>query len=294
MIARRLALLLLALLLALGAAPAAAVPLWSVQDDARPGTLLLLGSVHLLRAGDQPLPAAVRAAYDRADRITMELDPAELEPPASQAILARIGIMTPGGSLRDVLDAAQWQRAESLAAEAGLSLQPVAALEPWFAALTLYLAALADAGFDPALGVEQQVADWAKRDGKPITGLETFEQQVLIFKSLEFDVQRELLLKTLEELPRMPAEAATLVAEWQAADDAALAGKLESEFEGYEALRERLVGARNRAWLDALDALMDTQGVTLVVVGALHLIGPDGLPTLLAARGLQVERLRAP
>jgi uncharacterized protein len=282
------------LLLALCAAPAAAVPLWSVQDEARPGTLLLLGSVHLLRAEDHPLPAAVREAYDRAGRIAMELDPAELEPAVSQAVLERVGVMAPGRSLPEVLDAAQWQQAESLAAAAGLSLQPVAALEPWFAALTLYVAALANAGFDPALGVEQQVVDWAKRDGKPVTGLETFEQQVSIFKELELDVQRELLLKTLEELPDMPADAATLVAEWRAADDAALAGKLESEFEGHEALRERLVGARNRAWLDALDVLLDAEGVTLVVVGALHLVGPDGLPALLEARGLEVKPLRAP
>ena len=290
MIARLLALLLLALC----AAPSGAVPLWSVQDDTRPGTLLLLGSVHLLRAEDQPLPAAVREAYGRAERVAMELDPAELEPAASQAILARIGVMTPGGSLRDAMDAAQWQRAESLAAAAGLSLQPVAALEPWFAALTLYVAALADAGFDPALGVEQQVADWARRDGKPVTGLETFAQQLAIFKGLEFDVQRELLMKTLEELPRMPADAATLVAEWRAGDDAALAGKLDTEFEGYEALRERLVGERNRAWLAPLDALLDAPGVTLVVVGALHLVGPDGLPALFTAQGRQVEALRAP
>jgi uncharacterized protein len=290
MIARLLALLLLALC----AAPSGAVPLWYVQDDARPGTLLLLGSVHLLRAEDQPLPAAVREAYGRAERVAMELDPAELEPEASRAVLARIGVETPGGSLRDVLDAAQWQRAESLAAAAGLSLQSVAALEPWFATLTLYVAALADAGFDPALGVEQQLADWARRDGKPVTGLETFAQQVAIFKGLELDVQRELLMKTLEELPSMPADAATLVAEWRAGDDAALAGKLDTEFEGYEALRERLVGERNRAWLEPLDALLDAPGVTLVVVGALHLVGPDGLPALFAAQGLQVESLRAP
>ncbi|MEI2420430.1 TraB/GumN family protein, partial [Arthrospira platensis SPKY2] len=108
------------------------------------------------------------------------------------------------------------------------------------------------------------------RDGKPVTGLETFEQQIMIFKGLDPEVQRQLFMKTLEELPRMPADAATLVAEWRAGDDAALAAKLDSEFEGYEALRERLVEARNRAWVDALDALLDAPGTTLVVVGALH------------------------
>jgi uncharacterized protein len=64
--------------------------------------------------------------------------------------------------------------------------------------------------------VDQQVADWAARDGKPVAGLETLDEQLLLFKRLTADTQRELFLKTLAELATMQ-EAGALVAEWRAA-----------------------------------------------------------------------------
>jgi uncharacterized protein YbaP (TraB family) len=284
------------LLLALFAAPLAAVPLWSVENSDGAGTVLLLGSVHLLRAEDQPLPAAVRTAYERAERLVMELDPTELEPGASQAALQRVGIMSPGASAAETLTAEEWRRAEILATEAGVDLQAVAMLEPWFAALALYAGALADSGYDPALGVDQQVADWARRDAKPVLGLETLDEQLLLFKRLEVGTQREMLLKTLEELVAMEDDTARLIEQWRNGDLAALARRLETDFRGYEELRASLVTERNRAWLPAIEALLHGGGTTLVVVGALHLVGPEGLPALLEALGWRVtpSAARAP
>jgi uncharacterized protein len=253
--------------------------------------VLLLGSVHLLRAQDQPLPDAVQAAYREADRVVLELDPAELGPAATQAALAEIGFMSPGMSVREVLGAAEWQQAEALAGDAGLRLEPVAMLEPWFATVVLYTSALAASGYDPALGVDQQIADWAARDGKPAGGLETLDEQLRLFKGLAADVQRELFLKTLEELPTLEAATAALVARWRAGDLAALAAYLEEDFRGYEDLRARIVTDRNRTWTAAIEPMLADGDTTLVVVGALHLVGPEGLPALLASRGYRVTDL---
>jgi uncharacterized protein YbaP (TraB family) len=277
------------LLLLLGAGPLAAVPLWSVEGSGTPGTVLLLGSVHVLRDVDQPLPAVVHHVYRQADRLVMELDPQELHAPAFQASLDRVGIMTPGRTTREMLGAEQWREADQLARAAGLELAPVAALEPWFASLALYSGALAAAGYDPALGVDQQLADWAQRDGKPATGLETLDQQLLLFKTLDDAVQVETLLKTLEDLATVARDAAALTGHWRDGDIEQLAQRLEADFEGYEALRARIVGDRNRAWLPQLEALLQQDGVSLVVVGALHLVGPEGLPSLLESRGLSVS-----
>ena len=279
------------LLMALFAAPLAAIPLWSVQAADGTGTVLLLGSVHLLRAQDQPLPPAVRAAYLRADRVVMELDPRELEPAASSAALERIGVVSPGRSVLELLSADEWTRAESLAADAGLRLAPLAALEPWFAAITLHAGALARAGYDPALGVDQQVAAWAQADGKPVAALETIDEQLALFKGLDGATERQVFLKTLEELASIGPDTAALVARWREGDIESLAGRLDTDFSGFEALYERIVADRNRAWLPAIEGLLEQGGTSLVVVGALHLVGPEGVPMLLAERlpGVQIS-----
>ena len=54
---------------------------------------------------------------------------------------------------------------------------------------------------------------------------------------------------------------------------------------------ERLLLDRNRNWLPQIDALFSRTGRAFVVVGAAHLVGPDGLLAMLKARGIAVEQL---
>ena len=68
----------------------------------------------------------------------------------------------------------------------------------------------------------------------------------------------------------------------------ARAGRIENP-----ALYDALLKRRNLAWADTLTREMaDHPGVELVNVGALHMVGDDGLPALLKARGYLVERVQ--
>lgn len=283
---------LVLLLLGLAAVPAAAVPAWQVSADGAPGTVVLLGSVHMLRPGQLPLPDAIEAAYAAADRLLMELHPDELAPASAAAALQRIGFDAPGRRSRELLDEPSWARAKAGARAAGVDPAALANLEPWFAAISLYTGALAAAGYDPALGVDQQLGERALRDGRPIAALETLAEQLGMFRTLDAATQAELLLKTLEEIQTAPADTDLLVAEWRAGDVASLARRLQEDFSGYPELRERIVEQRNHRWSPRVAALLEQEGASLVVVGALHLVGPEGLPALLEARGLRVERMR--
>jgi uncharacterized protein YbaP (TraB family) len=85
-----------------------------------------------------------------------------------------------------------------------------------------------------------------------------------------------------------------LHAMWRRGDVAALSQLLTVEFRGkYPALYRRVNVERNQAWLPKLSALLDAGGAddTLVVVGTMHLLGPDGLVSQLRAKGYRVERL---
>lgn len=273
----------------LAAAPAVAgaVPLWSVQGERC--TVWLLGSVHVLREADYPLPDRVQQAYARARRVVMELDLDDIDSIEMQSEMARRGLPGDGPAVRHLLGDADWERARARAAALGLDIRPLGGAEAWLAALMTYNLALARAGYEPALGVDQHLAARAVEDGKVIEGLETLSEQLELFDGLPGGLQRAMFEKSIEELPEVGADVAALVAAWRAGDLGRLERRLDEDFEDFEALRDPLVLDRNRRWVAPVEALFDAEGDSLVVVGALHLVGEGGLPALLEARGHDVR-----
>jgi len=281
---------LLALLLLWPAAVVAdGAPLWIVEADV--GAVSIRGSVHLLQPSDYPLPGAVRRAYEQADELIMELDLDDLDVGAVTTEMLALGASGDGPAARDVLGERDWARAREDARAYGLDLEILGDAEPWLVALMVYNLALAQAGYDPSLGVDQHLARQAIEDGKPIEGLETLTEQLALFDGLAPGVQRQMLEQTLAELDGLADEARILVEAWRVGDLAALEKAFAQDFAAYPDLERRIVTDRNRSWLAALEARLALPGTALVVVGALHTVGPEGLPALLAARGYRVDRL---
>jgi uncharacterized protein YbaP (TraB family) len=54
---------------------------------------------------------------------------------------------------------------------------------------------------------------------------------------------------------------------------------------------KRLLVDRNRDWLPKLDALFGRSGRAFVVVGAAHLVGPEGLLAMFRGKGYKVDQL---
>ena len=54
---------------------------------------------------------------------------------------------------------------------------------------------------------------------------------------------------------------------------------------------QRLLVERNKNWMPKIEELFARRGRALVVVGAAHLVGPDGLIAMLRAKGYTVEQL---
>ena len=57
-------------------------------------------------------------------------------------------------------------------------------------------------------------------------------------------------------------------------------------------LYDALVFKRNQAWTEAIERLLADSKDYMVVVGALHLIGDDGLPAMLERRGHAAVQLQ--
>ena len=268
------------------------VTLWRVAGETN--SVYLLGSIHLLRKEDHPLPIVIGHAYDDADVVVMELDMDDMDPAYAQAAFNRAGVMTDGTTLRDLMGDEAYAQADQAAAQIDIPLDMLSQSEPWLAAMTVELMMLYRIGFNPLLGVEMTITQRATSDGKPIEGLETIDEQLSFLDGLPIEAQREMLLQVLTEGAAMSEQIDDLIQAWHHGDTAALAEGLLNSIGKQDELNEVLVDSRNRRWASVIATWLDDEQDYLVVVGALHLVGANGVPALLENRGFGIHQLSEP
>jgi hypothetical protein len=264
--------------------------LWRLERDGR--VSYLYATVHLAQR-DWVFPGPqVRAALAAVDRVALELD---LLDPALQvrlqhAIQARPGV--PG------LPAELARRLRRAAAQACATAQ-IAGLRPELQVATLVSLTLRHDGLDPAWGVDAWLARLARERQLGVVSLETPEQQVALLARDRPAETADVVRRGLDEMER-PASAQVvrrLVDAWAAGrfdeleDFPRWCDCLTSDDERAE--HRRTVEARNPAMAERIAALHDEGLAVFAAVGALHMVGPDGLPALLARRGFRVERQRS-
>ncbi|KAF1688129.1 hypothetical protein B1992_01555 [Pseudoxanthomonas broegbernensis] len=265
--------------------------LWKVSDA--DNSIYLLGSFHLLGEDDYPLSADVQAAFADAEDLMFELSPEEAASGALPMQMAQAAMRRRAGDLRGDLGPELWARLQAYVASNKLSMAMLEGFEPWFIGLTVGILEMGKQGLNPALGLDRHFMEAAARAGKPAAGLEPASEQIAVLAGMSLDEQRQMLAEALQQAEEGPTQARRLHAAWRAGDAARLWNEMAAEMRrDYPALYARINVARNDAWLPKLEQrLARKDDDTLVVVGALHLLGGDGLVEKLRAKGYRVERI---
>ena len=174
---------------------------------------------------------------------------------------------------------------------------PIAMLgetEPWLAAITVEQMMLLRIGFNPQYGIEFHLSAKAGEDKKEVLGFETAREQLEFLDGLSLPTQRALLIQTLRESLNIEEDLNLLINAWRHGDIGFLEETLLVEMEKYPELYKTLVVDRNQVWADKIKDLTTEEDDYLVVIGALHLIGEDGVPSLLSEIGITANQLREP
>ncbi len=273
---------------ALAAPLAQAANIWAVQGAHN--VVYLAASVHVLRPGDA-LPAAFDRAYADASALVMEIDLANLDPQAGQEYVLEHGRLPPGQTLRAVLGEERYHHLEQEAGHLSLPLESLQSFAPWTVALTLTQLEFAQMGLDPDAGVERQFERRAASDHKPIQGLETLEEQLGLLAGMSYEEQARFLDLSAEEGEDLDKETGEILSAWKSGNERTLERLLRSEYDAFPSLYQRLVTDRNRRWIPSLVELLNGAQNDLVIVGALHLVGRQGVVALLRERGYKVRAL---
>ncbi len=263
--------------------------LWAVKGAHN--TLYLMGSVHVLKPADSELPVAVLEAYRHAGALVMEVDLNQQDSAAVGEQTLRQASLPQGQTLAGVLGPDAYAKFVAHAQPAGLDPELLSRFQPWFAAMTLLRLEYVRLGYDFESGVESQLLRDANADHKPIIALETMAEQLGMFSHLSPEQQRRLLLYVMDDVDETPQMLDDIVAAWRRGDAAALNALLAKGFDEFPELYGPLTSDRNHRWMRVLTRLLTDRQDYLVVVGALHLVGKDGVIELLRRRGYRVEQL---
>lgn len=283
----RFAALTLVLLAAGCGGPAERHALWHVAGAKN--DVYLLGSVHLLRAADYPLPAAFDEAYRDAEIVVLELDLDDID----MAEIAT-GITAAGFSgdltVADALANDDYTNIETVIGELAIDPAMIARIEPWLAAMTIMNIRMQALGFSPEHGIDTHFMQRAVSDGKPVLGLETLDEQIALFDDMSAESQRQLLLKTLDDVRDLETDVAALISAWRSGDVEALERELIDELVEFPEFYASFIVERNTRWVARIVDMLDDDDDYLVVVGAMHLVGEDGVPNQLEARGFATRQ----
>ncbi len=266
--------------------------LWKVSGP-KGAQLYLLGSFHLLKPDDYPLSTDVDKAFEASSSLLFELPPEDMNSPELATKMLQAASRRDGRQLKDELDAETWKRLQDYAAANNMPLERLVGLKPWFIGLTISISQMTRQGLDPQAGLDRHLMTRAAAAGKPATGLETAASQISMLDGMSADEQRQLLREALEQVDKGDEQSRQLHAAWRRGDDVLLWREMAAQMKReYPGLYQRINVERNDAWLAPLQQRLQAgQGSTLVVVGALHLLGSDGVVEKLRARGYAVERI---
>ncbi len=262
--------------------------LWRVNSDQN--RLYILGSIHLLKKETYPLKKSIEDAFEQTKKLVLEIDLGSANLQKLQQLMLQKSISTDGTMLDQSVSNETYQAVAKRAKELGIDIRLLSPFKPWVIAMTMAAIKLQQLGFDPSLGVDRHLAERAKQTDKPTAGLETAEFQFDLFDRFSAKEQELLLRQSMDEMDHVERNVTAIVQAWKSGDVGAVERHLLVGMRDYPEIHRKVIDDRNQRWLPQIENLLSRGENALIVVGAAHLVGKNGIIELLKDRGYRVEQ----
>ncbi|WP_162848341.1 TraB/GumN family protein [Paenibacillus nanensis] len=263
--------------------------LWKAENG--DNVVYLLGSIHVANEAMYPLRDEITEAFSEADYLAVEVD-VTVENPDLGAYIEDLGTYKDGTTLRNHVSPEVYAYLGELLTELEVPTGALDPYEPWYASMILDSVASEDSEYDAELGIDNYFMNEALESKIPIMELESYESQFKMFDSFSDAVQEQLLAGSIYSFYQEEDSTDDLFEMWVNGDVEQLtqmAVDTKADAEYYKAM----LLDRNVLMADKIKGfLTGSQPATyFVVVGALHMVGEDGLVALLEEMGYTVTRL---
>lgn len=259
---------------------------WKISKNDK--VLYIAGTVHVLQQDDYPLPEEFSKAFDNAGKVVFETDMAEVRSPAFTQRMMQKMLYPPGQSLKDILDDKTYKRlVEYFSGK--IPMSQVDVLKPGMVVIMLSAIEFQRLGMVVA-GVDEYFWRRAQDENKAVGILETIEEQLAFIVNMGKGNENEMIRKTLDDIKHTESMISALKKAWRSGAELEIKQLIVQEMiDDYPQVYKELLVRRNLTWLPRIEAMLDNDEIELVLVGALHLIGDDGLLQLLRNKGYDVS-----
>jgi len=262
--------------------------LWKIQG--KQNTVYLLGSIHMLKKENYPLPETVEKAFTNSSTVVFETDLSAVEDLTLALSMMNKGQLPEGQTLQDVLSPEIYQSFTNRASQTIMPVEMLARFTPGMAATTLEGLEMMKLGFDPEYGIDMHFFRAARSAGKQIVPLESVDFQLGLLNGLSKEEGNWFMKQTLKDLDNVKADSTEMVKYWETGEGDKLAQMLDKGMKESASIYKRLITDRNRTWLPKIEELARGDKNAIVIVGAGHLVGKEGLAELLRKEGLKVTQ----
>jgi hypothetical protein len=260
--------------------------LWKI-DKFGYSSSYLLGTIHSEDPRILNLPPKIEKHYKQAKSVTIEM-----EINLSNLFKSVFAMYLPVGQTLDtMIEPEKYKQLVELLKDLGIPEIAVKTIKP--AALMMVLSMPKS---EKGQFLDMMLYFNAKAQGKPVYGLETAEEQLAIFDTLDLDEQVILLEETLQQMKNMPDLLETMHQLYLKRNLTEIMkfsyGYMRSEEnqKTVDKFMAYIVDQRNLTMLERMKPRLK-EGHAFIAVGALHLPGERGLLKLLEQEGFRVTAI---
>jgi uncharacterized protein YbaP (TraB family) len=266
-----------------------AAAVWKVSNDQH--SLYIGGTIHVLTPADYPLAKEYDLAYQAADKVIFETDMEAVSSPEFGQKMMDQMMYSDGTTINKVLQPDTYKSLAIHLSSRQIPMQAFASHKPSLLAISLTFIELQAMGYTSE-GVDMFFANMAKDQEKEQGWLETPDEQLAFMANLGGDDPNTMIEYTLKDIKKMPEMFAKLHSTWLAGDMQGMADVGITPFKAdYPDIYQDLLVTRNNNWLPKIISMLNDQPIEFILVGALHLAGPDSVLAKLKAKGYEIEKL---
>jgi uncharacterized protein YbaP (TraB family) len=265
--------------------------IWKISSDE--SFVYLLGSIHVATKDTYPLDSSIENAFDMSDRLAVEININDISTLKVMLLIEKYGTYPQGEGLKENLPESLYTKLENQFSEMDMPASVMDIYRPWVIYIMMEGLVVGESDYSPEYGIDMYFLNRAIENDMEIAELETAESQIEMLSSIPDEMVIRAIEMSIEE-PLTAADVDYMFELWEEGDAAGLETFL---IEGYseepalESFYEIFITQRNYNMLAKIEEYLADEYVYFIAVGAAHLVGDEGLISLLEEAGYSVEQL---